>query len=73
MVYFISLYKQVATATIDLIHDGRHVGFAIIMQISYSHLRGQTTQVREVITNILATQIFVSRSLNVYHLSSKIE
>ena len=40
---------------IDLIHDGRNVGFAIIMQISYSHLRGQTTQVREVITNILAT------------------
>ena len=28
---------------IDLIHDGRHVGFAIIMQISYSLLRGQTT------------------------------
>ena len=42
---------------IDLIHDGRHVGFAIIMQISYSLLRGQTTQIREVITNILATQM----------------
>ena len=42
---------------IDLIHDGRHVGFAIIMQISYTLLRGQTTQIREVITNILATQM----------------
>ena len=42
---------------IDLIHDSRHVGFAIIMQISYTLLRGQTTQVREVITNILATQM----------------
>ena len=42
---------------IDLIHDGRHVGFAIIMQISYTLLRGQTTQVREVITNMLATQM----------------
>ena len=41
----------------DFIHDGRHVGFAIIMQISYTLLRGQTTQVREVITNILATQM----------------
>ena len=38
--------------TIDHIHDGRHVGFAIIMQISYTLLRGQTTQVREVIMNI---------------------
>ena len=45
------------TLSIDLIHDGRHDGFAIIMQISYSLLRGQTTQVREVITNILATQM----------------
>ena len=42
---------------IDLIHDSRHVGFAIIMQISYTLLRGQTTQVREVITNILSTQM----------------
>ena len=42
---------------IHLIQDGRHVGLAIIMQISYSLLRGQTTQVREVITNILATQM----------------
>ena len=42
---------------IDLIHDSRHVGFAIIMQISYTLLRGQTTQVREVITNSLATQM----------------
>ena len=42
---------------IDHIHDGRHVGFAIIMQISYTLLRGQTTQVREVITNTLATQM----------------
>ena len=41
--------------SIDLIHDGRHVGFAIIMQISYTLLRGQTAQVRKVITNILAT------------------
>ena len=39
---------------IDLIHDGRYVGFAIIIKISYTLLRGQTTQVREVITNILA-------------------
>ena len=50
---------------IDLIHDGRQVGFAIIMQISYTLLRGQTTQVREVITNILCPvhtypEIFVS-------------
>ena len=28
--------------TVDLIHDDRHVGFAIIMQISYTLLRGQT-------------------------------
>ena len=42
---------------IDLIHDGRHVGFTIIMQISFTLVRGQTTQVREVITNILATQM----------------
>ena len=42
---------------IDLIHDGRHVGFAMIMQISNTLVRGQTTQVREVITNILATQM----------------
>ena len=33
------------------------VGFAIIMQISYTLLRGQTTQVREVIANILATHM----------------
>ena len=44
-------------SVIDLIHDGRHVGFAIIMQISYKLLRGQTTQFREVIMNILATQM----------------
>ena len=37
---------------IDLIHDGRHVEFAIIIQISYTLQRGKTTQVREVITNI---------------------
>ena len=49
--------KRASYLTIDLIHDGRHVGFAIIMQISYTLLRGQTTQVREVITNILATQM----------------
>ena len=44
---------------IDLIHDSRHVGFAItcIMQISGTLLRGQTTQVWEVITNTLATQM----------------
>ena len=41
----------------DLIHNGRRVGFAIIMQISYTLLRGQKKQVREVITNILATQM----------------
>ena len=41
----------------DLIHGGRHVGFAIIMQISDKLLKGQTTQVREVVTNILATQM----------------
>ena len=49
--------KDIFDFLIDLIHDGRHVGFAIIMQISYTLLRGQTTQVREVITNILATQM----------------
>ena len=42
---------------IDLIHDVRHVGFAIIMQISYTLLRGQTTRVREVITNMLDAQM----------------
>ena len=52
--YHTDLMTQV---TIDLIHDSRHVGFAIIMQISYALLRGQTTKVREVITNILATQM----------------
>ena len=62
------------TLQIDLIHDGRHVGFAIIMQVSHTLLRGQTIQVRDVITNILATlMICQSRSLNVSHLSSKIE
>ena len=49
--------SQKTFCSIDLIHDSRHVGFAIIMQISYTLLRGQTTQVREVITNILTTQI----------------
>ena len=49
--------KDVELCLIDLIHDVRHVGFAIIMQISYTLLRGQTTQVREVITNTLATQM----------------
>ena len=39
---------------IDFIHDGLRVGFAIIMQISYTLLRGQTTQLREIITNRLA-------------------
>ena len=48
---------KLARVSTDLIHDGRHVGFAIIMQISYSLLKGQTTQVREVITNTLATQM----------------
>ena len=43
--------------SIDLIHDSRHAGFAFIMQISYTFLRAQTTQVREVITNILATHM----------------
>ena len=42
---------------IDLIHDSRHIGFAIIMQISDTLLTGQTTQFWEVITNILATQM----------------
>ena len=42
---------------IELIHDGRHMGFAIIMQISYERLSGQTTQFREVIMNFLATQM----------------
>ena len=41
----------------NLIHNSRHVGFAFIMQISYTLLRGQTTKVQEVITNILATQM----------------
>ena len=43
--------------SIDIIHDGRHVGFAIIMQISYTLLRWQTTQVREITANTLATQV----------------
>ena len=30
--------------SIYIIHDGRHVGFAIIMQISYTLLRWQTTR-----------------------------
>ena len=33
------------------------MGFAIIMQISYERLSGQTTQFREVIMNFLATQM----------------
>ena len=48
---------RIEIVPIDLIHDSRHVGFAIIKQISYTLLRGQTTQVREVITNFLATQM----------------
>ena len=68
------LDPHITAYLIDLIHEGRHVGFAVMMQISYTLLTGQTTQVQEVMTNILATQIrFVLRSLNVYHLSSKIE
>ena len=58
---------------IDLIHDGRHVGFAIIMQISYTLLRGQTTQVREVITNILATQMIRFTFTECLSPTSKIE
>ena len=49
--------SQNYVGTIDLIHNSRHVGFAFIMQISYTLLKGQTTQVREVIMNILATQV----------------
>jgi len=37
---------------IDLTHDGSHVGFTIIMQISYTLLRGQTTKVPQIIKNI---------------------
>ena len=51
--------ERMSTWAPDLIQDGRHVGFAIIMQISYILLRGQTAQVREVITNIVATQMIV--------------
>ena len=46
--------------TLDLIHDGRLVEFPIIMQISYIILRGQTTQRRVIITNILATLMICS-------------
>ena len=28
------------SVSIDLIHDGRHIGFAILMQISYTLLGG---------------------------------
>ena len=49
--------EGITVPTTGFIRDGRHVGFAIIMQISHTLLRGQTTQVREVITNILATQM----------------
>ena len=53
-----SLAVMLVYNAIDLIHDGRHVGFAIIMQIScYTLPRGQTAQVREVIMNILATHM----------------
>ena len=37
---------------IDLTHDGSHIGFTIIMQISYTLLRRDTTQVPQIITNI---------------------
>ena len=40
------------------------------MQISYTLLRGQTTQIRE---HLGHKGDFVSSPLNVYHLSSKIE
>ena len=43
--------------SIYIIHDGRYVGFPIFMQISYTLLRWQTTRVREIIANILATQV----------------
>ena len=62
-------YVQVIT---DLTHDGRHVGFAIIMQISYKLLRGgggQTTQVREIMTNILATRVICFKVIE--YVSSK--
>ena len=55
---------------IDLIHDGCHVGFAIVMQINYTLLRGQTTQVREVIKNILATQMIRFTFITQVHYTS---
>ena len=53
----IEVPNRTACGRVDLSHDGCHVGFAIIMQISYTPLRGQTTQIREIVTKILATQV----------------
>ena len=58
-----------SVAFIDLIDDGRLVGFAIIVQISYALFRGQTAQVREIIAIILATQVIFFKSI--FGLSSK--
>jgi len=58
-----------SVALIDLIHDGRHVGFAIIVQINYALFGGQTAQVREIVTIILATQVICFKSI--YCLSPK--
>ena len=56
--FFCILSMQVRPVSLlHLIHDGRHVGFAIIMQISHTLLRAQTTQVQQVMTNVLTTQM----------------
>ena len=57
VIWLILHFQNQRAQTIDLIHDSRHAGFSFIMQISCTLLRGQTTQVREVITNILATKM----------------
>ena len=51
----LSLASFVHPPAIDLIHDSRHVGLAIIVQISYTS--EGATEVREVIMNILTTQM----------------
>ena len=58
-----------SVALINLIHDGRLVGFAIIVQIGYALFRGQTAQVREIIAIILATRVICFKSI--FCLSSK--
>ena len=67
-VSFVLLVPFFLLFAIDLIHDGHHVGFPIIMQISYTLLRGQTTQVGEMTTQMTYLMTYLTF---IEYLSSK--